>query len=334
MAAACASAQAADQTITFPTDPAAGAYTPANVTIDPGDTVTFNGEFANHPLAWNGGEFATTNMGTSATFTLTAPGLHRFHCTIHASMVGSVMVGSGGGAPGDQLATPDFTWSPTTPQAGASVTFTAGGFSDPDGSIVRYEWDLDGNGTFETTGQTVTHRYDTPGSVSAALRYVDDAGQTSSATTHAFTVVRGADGGSGGTGGAPLQPGAPGSPSSPAGGTQGAGPSDAVTTAPRLSVAARALAFRDNKARLTVKAPAARTLTVTLKRAGKTLATGHATTTRAGSKTITLKLTRVGMSALRRAHGPVRATLTVVARARTGAKATTVRKTLSVSRRR
>jgi hypothetical protein len=108
----------------------------------------------------------------------------------------------------------------------------------------------------EATGRTATRRYDQPGSVTAALRYVDDLDETSSATKHAFTVVRVAGAGPGaggtpqpgqpgGTGGAPPLPSAPGSPSSPASGAQGAGPSEEGTTAPRLSVAARVLAFRD-----------------------------------------------------------------------------------------
>ncbi|WCB92621.1 hypothetical protein DSM104299_01318 [Baekduia alba] len=330
MASTGASARAADQTITFPTGAAAGAYAPADVHVDPGDAVTFNGAFANHPLVWNGGEFATQNAGMTMSFTFGAPGLHRFHCQIHASMVGSVDVA------GDQLGTPDFTFAPAQPQTGQLVTFSATAFTDPDGSIARYEWDLDGDGTFEATGQTATHRYDAPGSVTAALRYVDDRNETSSATTHALTIVRGAGGGSGGTGGgAPIQPGAPGSPSSPAGGTQGAGSGDAGTKAPRLRIAARALAFHHNKASVALAAvPAGATLTATLERAGATLATGRVATARAGTKTITLKLTRAGMRALKRAHGRVRATLTVVAHARKGDAATTVRRTLSVSRRR
>ncbi len=38
---------------------------------------------------------------------------------------------------------------------GSSVTLTAAG-SDPDGDALTYEWDLDGNGSYETSGQSVT----------------------------------------------------------------------------------------------------------------------------------------------------------------------------------
>ena len=35
-----------------------------------------------------------------------------------------------------------------------AVSFNAAGSSDPDGSIAKYEWDLDGNGSYEKTTTT------------------------------------------------------------------------------------------------------------------------------------------------------------------------------------
>jgi plastocyanin len=323
-----ASALGADQTITFPTGTASSPYSPANVSIDRGNTVTFNGAFDNHPLVWDAGNFATQATGMSMGYTFAQPGVYRFHCQVHpTSMVGSVTV------VGDQLATPDFTFSPAQPRAGQAVTFSATAFTDPDGSIARYEWDLDGDGAFESTGQAVTHTYGAGGNYSAALRYVDDRNETSSATTRAFTVAPGAGGEPGrpGSGGAPIQPGAPGSKGSPGSGTQGAGSNGSGTKAPRLRIGARARAFHDGKARVSVTFARAATLMATLRRSGRTLATGAATTRRAGTKSITLKLTRAGMRAMRRAHGPVRATLAVVARARKGSTTATASRTLSVT---
>jgi plastocyanin len=330
------SAGAIDQTITFPTAVTAGPYTPADVTIERGERVTFNGSFANHPLVWDAATFDPQSTGSSAVYAFAQPGLFRFHCMIHLSMVGSVQVN------GNALATPDFTWSPASPQAGQAVTFTPTGFTDPDGSIARYEWDLDGDGAFEVAGAPASRTYSAAGAVTARLRYVDDRGETSPATAHGFTV-RAAGGGSGGGGpspgqqggaggsGSPIQPGGTGSPSAPNGTDQGAGKGDAGTTAPRLGIAARALAFRDGRARaaLTVSRPA--TLTATLKRrGGAVLATGRATARRAGTITMTLRLTADGARALRRGSA-LRATLTVIARPRAkGAKATTATKTLSV----
>jgi plastocyanin len=335
MAWHCAAASAADQAISFPTGTAGAPYMPADVSIGPGETVTFTGAFANHPLVWDGGDFATQSTGTSMAYVLTQPGVHRFHCQIHpTTMVGSVQVS------GDALATPDFTWAPSAPRTGQAVTFSATAFTDPDGSIQTYQWDLDGDGSFESTGPSPSHTYAAAGSYAVGLRYVDDRNETSSATTHTLTVVSGAGDGSGGgatpssgrpggTGsGAPNQPGASSGPSSPGNGTQGAG-----TAAPTVRIATRALAFRGGQARLALKVSRTTALEATLRRGRTTLATGAATARRAGATTIVLKLTRAGTGALRRAHGRMRASLAVVARPRKGGTATTVKRTLSVSAR-
>ncbi len=43
------------------------------------------------------------------------------------------------------------------PHTGQAVTFNASGSNDPDGTIVDYQWDLDGNGSYETdTGTTAS----------------------------------------------------------------------------------------------------------------------------------------------------------------------------------
>lgn len=233
------------------------------------------------------------------------------------------------------------------------MTFTPGAFTDPDGTVVRYEWDLNGDGFFETTGAAPSRTYTSAGTFNVGLRYVDDSHETSPATTHPLTVAQGptggggggTGGGGGGTGGGgtpspsptPPKPGSPTSPgadgtgggstTSPSGGEQGAGTPG--TTALRVRLGARALTFRSGHARVTVVLNVAGSAKATL-RVGKTvLATGSATL-RAGTRTVRLTLTKAGTRALRRAHGGVRATLTVVARRRAGAKTTTAKRTLTV----
>ena len=72
-------AMAADQPIAF----ANYAYNPRDVTIGVNDTATFNGTFADHPLVWDGAQFATTNSGSSQQFTFSVPGTYAYHCQFH-----------------------------------------------------------------------------------------------------------------------------------------------------------------------------------------------------------------------------------------------------------
>ena len=47
------------------------------------DTVTFSGMFANHPLVWTAGDFATKSDGTSQQFAFPRPGTHGYYCLLH-----------------------------------------------------------------------------------------------------------------------------------------------------------------------------------------------------------------------------------------------------------
>ncbi len=343
---ATGTALADDHPVSFPLDAFPAQYSPPNTDAAVGDTVTFSGAFASHPLVWTNNDFPTQSAGTTNTYTFSRPGSFAFHCQIHASMVGNVHV------PGNAFATPDFSWAPASPKTGQAVTFTPGPFTDPDGSVVRYEWDLNGDGVFEATGAAPSRTYTSVGSYNVGLRYVDDGHETSPVTTHLLTVAQGTTGGGGGTGGggtggggtpspSPTTP-KPGSPSpgsggtggsttSPSGGEQGAGTNTPGTTALRVRIGARALTFRSGRARVTVVLNLSGSAKATL-RVGKTvIATGSATL-RAGTRSVRLTLTKAGTRRLRRAHGGVRATLTVVVRRSAGAKATTARRTLTVKR--
>ncbi len=82
-----------------------------------------------------------------------------------------------------------FTFAPSPATVGETVTFDASSSSD-DGAIKKYEWDLDGNGTFETdtlTVPTVKKAYDTPQAIVIGLRVTDDHGVTDT-VVHALAV--------------------------------------------------------------------------------------------------------------------------------------------------
>ena len=74
-----------------------------------------------------------------------------------------------------------FGWTPSAPRAGEPVTFTSSS-TDPDGSIVSTQWDLDGNGEFnDASGATVERSFPTPGSYTVRVRVTDNDGITGSA---------------------------------------------------------------------------------------------------------------------------------------------------------
>ena len=72
------------------------AFSPASVTVKVGDTVTWtNKDSAGHTVASDGGtSFTSPTMATGATFsfTFTKTGTYAYHCSIHPSMKGTVVV--------------------------------------------------------------------------------------------------------------------------------------------------------------------------------------------------------------------------------------------------
>lgn len=66
-------------------------------------------------------------------------------------------------------------FEPNPQNAGKPVKFWDDGSNDPDGgSILKYEWDWDNNGTFDTVGKTVTRTWTTPGTYKVQFRVTDD----------------------------------------------------------------------------------------------------------------------------------------------------------------
>jgi len=77
---------------------------------------------------------------------------------------------------------------PYSVDEGGSVTVAATG-SDPDGDAITYAWDLDNNGSFETSGQSaVFHAGDGPDTKTVSVQATDSTGAT--ATSSATVTVR------------------------------------------------------------------------------------------------------------------------------------------------
>lgn len=73
---------------------------------------------------------------------------------------------------------------PVSGEAPLEVSFDASGSSDEDGSIVQFDYDWEGDGTYDLLdgGETPAHTYDTEGDYDATVRVTDNLGATATAT--------------------------------------------------------------------------------------------------------------------------------------------------------
>jgi len=81
--------------------------------------------------------------------------------------------------------TAELSANPTTGNAPLTVYFDASGSYDPDGSIVEYEWDWEGDGAYDVASGTdpkVSHDYDTNGEYDAMVRVTDQNGAVAEET--------------------------------------------------------------------------------------------------------------------------------------------------------
>lgn len=72
---------------------------------------------------------------------------------------------------------------PYTAIENSPITLSAAGSSDPDGDALTYEWDLDNNGSYETSSVTATTTFTSAGTKVVGLKVTDAAGASSTTTT-------------------------------------------------------------------------------------------------------------------------------------------------------
>jgi subtilisin-like proprotein convertase family protein len=114
------------------------------------------------------------------------------------------------------------TATPNPVLAGNPVAFDASDSYDADGSVVSYEWDLDGNGSFETPGGgSVQRSYPNPTVLSVGVRVTDNDGRTAVARVPLTIQMPGGGGDGGSAAGGDSAPGG-----SVAGGAGGVGGGD------------------------------------------------------------------------------------------------------------
>ncbi len=140
--------------------------------------------------AWNFGD-GGTGSGVTPYHRFAAPGTYTVTLTVTDddgatdTEIHTVQVG-----PVSQAPVAAFTYAPLSPGIGDTIVLNATSSYDPDGVIVSYSWDLDANGTTDTTGQIVSFSYYSVGPHTVRLTVVDNDG-LSGTTTQMINVAGG-----------------------------------------------------------------------------------------------------------------------------------------------
>ena len=160
--------------------PPTAAFTYSPVSPGVAEWVRFDGTGSSDPdgtiigYTWSFGD-GTPSVGGSAVYhQFAAPGTYLATLTVQDndaatdSTSRTIVVGTAGQPP-----VAAFTYSPLTPAVGQPVLLNAQSSYDPDGTIVSYFWDLDGNGSDDMTGslgQVTYQSVGTPGEAKVARR--------------------------------------------------------------------------------------------------------------------------------------------------------------------
>ncbi len=149
-----------------------------------GAEVTFDGSGSNDPdggvvtLAWDFGD-GSTGTGTTVAHAYTAAGAYTVTLTVTDD--------EGESTSCEHVVTIAANQDPICDAGGPydaiideTVTLDGSGSSDPDGTIVTYDWDLGGGSTGSTPA--VDHIYDQLGTFTATLTVTDDGGASSTCT--------------------------------------------------------------------------------------------------------------------------------------------------------
>lgn len=165
-------------------------FTPADPNT--GDAVAFDASCSTDPdgqillYEWDFDDDGLTDAtGMAVTHSFPTPGVYPVTLTVTDNdgavdaQTQGVPVSAGGVGGDNQPPEPDFSISfaeGDEANIGEVVTFQSDGSSDPDGSIVSYEWDYDDDGLYDSTGTTASHVYHTGGAKIVTLRATDDDG--------------------------------------------------------------------------------------------------------------------------------------------------------------
>ncbi len=126
------------------------------------------------------GGFEKQDSGAAVSRTYTQSGIYdvRLQVTDNGGASDIATVSISVNAPHNDLPLPVLESDVSSGAVPLSVSFDASGSSDPDGSIVSYDYDFDGDLNFDAldAGPNVSHNYVLPGSFNARLRVTDNEG--------------------------------------------------------------------------------------------------------------------------------------------------------------
>ncbi|HUA02377.1 MAG TPA: PKD domain-containing protein [Solirubrobacteraceae bacterium] len=167
-------------------DPPTATLTPSTALTTPGSAVSFTSTAASPATGgsiaeytWNFGD-GTTVTGTDEdpTHSYASPGAYTVTLTVTDNL--GVTATATAHVTVDAVPTPAFTASSNPVTAGSAVAFNAGGSSDSVGTITGYSWNF-GDGT-TANGQAPSHIYASPGTYTVSLTVTNNAGQSGTRT--------------------------------------------------------------------------------------------------------------------------------------------------------
>lgn len=177
------------------------------VTADGTSSTDADGTVASYNFSWGDGGTTGSTTSPTATHTYSTPGTYKVTLTVKDNQggVSSTVIQNFTAVAANQPPTAVIASLNAT---GMTVAADASGSSDPDGTIVSYDWDW-GDGSAHGSGKTTSHTYAATGPWTVTLTVTDDGGLIGAATgtatpapvtssfTHAVTKPSAANTGAG-----------------------------------------------------------------------------------------------------------------------------------------
>lgn len=158
-------------------------FAPLSVDFDAGASTDSDGTIVEYAWDWDGdGLYEGFSDQPQVSHVFAQPGIYDVTLRVSDEQFGrdTASVSINVGVAGNISPSAGFITVPDTDNCSVydPVSFDAAGSSDPDGSLVRYDWDFDGDGSWEgyDSGAQVEHTYLLEGVYDARLRVTDDKG--------------------------------------------------------------------------------------------------------------------------------------------------------------